>query len=179
MRISRTSRSIILGAITVFICATLYLISTPEDASTPTYVAVAFAGFTNNAQGRALPQFVVSNLSSIRIKCAAMGPMILKTNSMPGKGTSPGWVWDSGWSSCVLEPSEVRLVTAQPPTNEVPWRFGVAAMKPLSLWQTGVEKVGPHLPAAIYSKIRDDRNGQIQVAESREFDPTEIARHHK
>jgi hypothetical protein len=63
-------------------------------------------------------------------------------------------------------------VTVQPPTNAVAWRFNVFAIKPLSVVETGIEKLQSRLPARIYSTIRGDRR-RTELIQSRVIDPAE------
>jgi hypothetical protein len=177
MRLSKQSRWIILFASVPLICVILYLAlwQVPEDAPAPKYVSVALAGYTNDALGRALSMYSLSNSSAFTIQCSHIGPQVQVTNSVRGEGTNLVWGWTSGWTSRFLKPGEVSIVTVQPPTNAGAWRFGVFAIKPLSLVETGIEKLGPRLPARIYSTIRGDCR-RTELIQSRVIDPTESAR---
>jgi hypothetical protein len=180
MRLSKTSRRIIFIASIPLLCVALYLVfsSGSGDEPAPVYVAVAFAGYTNDARGQTLPQFSVSNVSAFRIQCSLMGLQVQVTNAVRGESTNLVWGWKAGSASRLLEPEEMIIVPIQPPTNGVSWRFAVFAMRPLSLWQTGADKIESRLPPAVYSIIRGDRR-RTQLVQTREFDPTESERGHK
>jgi hypothetical protein len=177
MRLSKRSRWIILSASAPLVGVMLYLAvwQVPEDAPPPRYVSVVLAGYTNDALGRTLPMFSLSNLSTFGIQCSHIGPQVQVTNSMRGEFTNLVWGWASGWTSRFLKAGEVSTVTVQPPTNAVAWRFGVFAIKPLSFAETEIEKLEPRLPARIYSAIRGDRR-RTELIQSKVIDPTESAK---
>jgi hypothetical protein len=176
MRLSKQSRWIVLFASAPLVCVMLYLAlwQVPEEAPPPRYVSVVLAGYTNDALGRAVPMFSLSNMSKFGIQCSHIGPQVQVTNSVRGQGTNL-WGWASGWTSCFLKPGEVCLVTVQPPTNAGAWRFGVFAIKPLSLVETGIEKLEPRLPARIYSSLRGGRR-RTQLIQSGVIDRKESTR---
>jgi hypothetical protein len=180
MRLSKTSRWILFIASIPLIYVALYLVcsSVPGDEPPPVYVAVAFAGYNNDGRGQALPQFSVSNVSPFRIQCSHMGLQIQVTNTAPDRSTYVVWGWNAASGSRFLEPGEAVIVPVQPPTNAVSWRFGVFAIRPLSLWQTGADKLESRLPTAVYSIIQGDRR-RTQLVRSREFNSMETERGHK
>jgi hypothetical protein len=173
-RLSKTSRWIVFIASIPLICVALYLAWAvfPGDEPPPTYVAIAFAGYTNDARGQALPQFSVSNVSAFRIQCSPLGLQVQVTNAMRGILTNVVWGWSAGFGSRFLDPGEVNLVSVQPPASGVPWRFGVFALRPLSLWQPAADKMQPKLPAAVYSMVRGNRR-RTQLVQSAVFNPSE------
>jgi len=177
MRLSRQSRWIIFSASVPLICVVLYLgvWRMAEGAPPPRYVSVALAGYTNDALGRALPMFSLSNVSPFGIQCTHIGPQVQVTNSLRGECTNLVWGWPTGSTARFLKPGEVIVVTAHPPTNVIVWRFGVFAMKPLSLVETGIEKLEPRLPAWLYTTIRGDRR-RTELIQSRVMDTTTSAR---
>jgi hypothetical protein len=98
MRFSKQSRWIVLIASVPLICVMLYLAlwQVPEDAPAPKYVAVGFTGYTNDALGRALRMYSLSNSSAFPIQCSHIGAQVQFTNSVRGKGTNLLWGWASG-----------------------------------------------------------------------------------
>jgi hypothetical protein len=158
MRLSKTSRWVILFASIPLVCVMLYLLFSPseEDASAPKFISVVFLGYTNNTVGQRVAQFSISNLTTSPIQCVNIGPQTQITNIVRGRATNVVWAWTSGSFLRNLRPGEANNFPIQPPPNEVPWRLGVFAIKPLSRWQKAVEKVGPHLPAPIYWALRGE-----------------------
>src|SRR3954453_6375385 len=149
MRLSKISRYVIFFASIPLVCVLLYLLFTASegDAPPPKFISVVFLGYTNNIIGQRVPLFSISNLTSSSIQCVNIGPQTQITNIVKGRSTNLVWGWTSGSVLRNLRPGETGAFTIQPPPNEVPWRLGVFAIKPLDSWQTAVEKIGPHLPA--------------------------------
>jgi hypothetical protein len=174
MRFSKTNRWILTIASAPLLCVALYLVacSGSGDKPPPVYVAIAAVGYTNNAQGQTLPQFSVSNVSVFRIECSVVGSQIQVTNVIRGKRTNVVWGWITLSTNLYLEPGQAIIVPVQLPTNTVPWRFGVFATRPLSLWETGADKLAAKLPTPVSSIIQSDRR-RTQVVQSRTFEATE------
>jgi hypothetical protein len=158
MFLSKTGRWLILLASVPLVCVLFYLLFSPSerDTSAPKFIAVVFLGYTNNTVGQRVPQFSISNLTTSPIQCVNIGPQTQITNIVRGRATNVVWAWTAGSFLRNLQPGEASAFSVQPPPNEAPWRLGVFAIKPLSTWQKAVEKVGPHLPARIYSTLRGD-----------------------
>ena len=174
MRFSKTSRLLICLAGLPLVCVLLYLLlwRVLDDAPPPNYIRVTFQGFTNNVLGQQLPQFSISNLTSSTIQCVNIGPQTQLTNAINRNGAIVTWAWTSGSFLRTLAPGQVTAFTVDPPANGLTWRLGVFAIKPLSSWQTYVEKAGPYLPARIYSALRGDRR-RTEMVQSQEFGPTD------
>jgi hypothetical protein len=149
MSISKRSRWIISLVCVPVACVMLYLMLplAPTSPPPPRYVSVAFAGYTNDAVGRQLGQFTVSNLSTFRIECSLAGPQ---------HQTNEAWVWLPSYSSPVLRPGETITAVVEPPTNTVPWRFAVFAIRPPTSVQTQMDKLEPWLPRKLYWLLRGD-----------------------
>ena len=163
MKLSKRSRWIILLASGPLVWVTLYLAlwPVPEDPPPPRYLAVAFAGYTNDARGQALPQFTLSNVSTFRIECFPIGAQVQMTNRSR-TSTNVFWNWQSGYTTQFLRAGEVTRVTVVPPTTAVPWRFAVLATRPATPVQRAADKLESRLPRRIYWLVQGDpRNTQL------------------
>src|SRR5438046_349 len=82
MRLSKTSRYVILFASVPLVCVLLYLMFTPweGDAPPPKFISLAFLGYTNDSIGQRVPLFSISNLTRSSIQCVNIGPQTQVTN---------------------------------------------------------------------------------------------------
>jgi len=158
MHISKHNRWIISLAFAPLACVMLYLVLplAPTSPPPPRYVSVAFLGYTNDVLGRVLGHFAVSNFSGFRIECSPVGRQIQ---------TNHAWKWLPGYTSFALKAGEAMTAEVEPPTNAIPWRFGVFAVRPPSRIQVAIDKLEPWLPRRLYWLLSDDprRSHLVQI----------------
>ena len=139
------------------LCVALYLLlwPVPEDMPPPKFLSVAFIGYTNDAQGRSLPWFLLSNHCTSRIECLPIGAQVTMTNRSR-TSTNVFWSWQPGFGTRSLKAGAVTTVAIVPPTNGVPWRSAVFATKPLNRYKRAVDRLEPRLPRRLYWLLRGD-----------------------
>ncbi len=179
MVLTTKSRWILLVALIPLTVVSFYLVvvPVPEDRPPVRLVTVTFIAQTDDTPGRKRPAFAVSNLTSARVMCTAVGTQMRSTNVVRRGGTNisdGSWVFGLGWTNLGLWPGEVAVVAANPGTAQKPWRYAVYVEEPMAVWQPTVEKMMPHLPTAVASFVRLHYR-RTQWIPSRVFDPVESA----
>ena len=179
MILTKKSRWILFVALFPLTVVSFYLlvVPVPEDRSPVRLVDVPFIGQTDDPSGRKRPAFAVSNLTSAKVMCTAVGTQTRSTNIVRRGGTNisdGSWVFGPGWTNLALRSGEVAVVMANPGTAQEPWRYAVYAEEPMPVWQPTVEKMMPHLPTAVASFVRRHYR-RTQWIPSRVFDQVEPA----
>lgn len=158
MRLRKFCRWIILAGVVPLAVIGLYLgfWPVPDDPPEPRYVSVALAGITSDHTGKALPVFTVSNVAGFNVDCRIAAQV--QKPIVPGRSTSVGWLWRNE-RSLTLQPGQSTNITAEPPTNRVPWRLTVYVEGPPTATQRALAKVGARLPKRIYWFLYGDHRG--------------------
>lgn len=138
MRLSKTSRWILIVATFPLACVLIYLalpLEAPEPRTPPPYISLGLVGYTVDASSNILGRFIVSNVSGFNLRT---GPGFMYNFMTNGTWPPHHHRMESPVPLQVLKPGGVLAVTVPVPTNKTPWRLRTGAER----LPNGFEKVG-------------------------------------